>query len=312
LKGVEEVVMMNINKLAFKSIYPLLEDPEVYRVGVIEDRTTIIDCGVEHKGSILSGKYYSEASMGGLGEVGFDIKEGVSFLKVEVELPWIATLCSQLSGIVSKNMLISGPGRALIQDDSICKKLCFSEKSEVGVFTVETSYFPKKTFLRELAKRCSLYPEGLYMLISRPSSITGTIQILARVVEAVMYRLYTLNFNVKEVISALGEVPMPAVLNDDEMALCISNSSIIYGGSVHLWVDSDDDDVNRVLKDLHPSSSKQYGKSFYEIFQESKDICKIDPSIFSPSKIRIDNIKTGSSFEIGELRYDLIERWGKS
>jgi methenyltetrahydromethanopterin cyclohydrolase len=58
--------------------------------------------------------------------------------------------------------------------------------------------------------------------------------------------------------------------------------------------------------------SKAYGKPFIEIFKEAKyDFYKIDPNLFAPAVLAVNNVKTGNTFKSGEINVrNLKESFG--
>ena len=72
-------------------------------------------------------------------------------------------------------------------------------------------------------------------------------QIAARVVETALHKLHELDFDVRRVVAGFGSCPLPPVADDDMAALGRTNDAVLYGGQVHLTVESDDDDALREL-----------------------------------------------------------------
>jgi methenyltetrahydromethanopterin cyclohydrolase len=56
------------------------------------------------------------------------------------------------------------------------------------------------------------------------------------------------------------------------------------------------------VKKAPSKASKDYGKPFMEIFKEANyDFYKIDPNLFAPAVVTINNAKTGNTFEYGKI-----------
>ena len=88
-----------------------------------------------------------------------------------------------------------------------------------------------------------------------------------------------------------------------------TNDAILYGGSIHLYVDVENDEALELAKRLPSSTSPDYGKPFAEIFKEYKhDFYKIDKLLFSPANVIVTTIKTGSTYTEGSLNLDLIDK----
>jgi methenyltetrahydromethanopterin cyclohydrolase len=74
-----------------------------------------------------------------------------------------------------------------------------------------------------------------------------------------------------------------------------------------LQVKGSDADAAALALNLPSSASKDYGKTFAEVFKAvNMDFYKIDPLLFSPAKVTITNVDTGNVFEGGQLNADLI------
>jgi len=56
-------------------------------------------------------------------------------------------------------------------------------------------------------------------------------------------------------------------------------------------------------------SSKSYGKPFIEIFRDADyDFYKIDPFLFAPAVIIVNNLRTGNSFKVGRTNIELLKK----
>ena len=97
-------------------------------------------------------------------------------------------------------------------------------------------------------------------------------------------------------------------------ALGRTNDAVLYGGQVHLTVDSGDDDALRELVERLPASaSSDYGEPFGKVFKDANyDFYAIDPLLFSPAQIRLTSAGSGRSFEAGQVNLEVLERsfWG--
>ena len=81
-----------------------------------------------------------------------------------------------------------------------------------------------------------------------------------------------------------------------------TTDAILYGGTVYLTVDYDDEAKLQTIIDQAPSmASQDYGKRFLQIFREAdKDFYKIDHGLVAPAQIIINNAKTGKTFKAGK------------
>jgi methenyltetrahydromethanopterin cyclohydrolase len=72
-------------------------------------------------------------------------------------------------------------------------------------------------------------------------------------------------------------------------------------------VHCDDAAAADLAANLPSSSSKDYGKTFAQVFKfYNMDFYKIDAMLFSPAKVMVTNLQTGNVFAGGQLNADLI------
>jgi methenyltetrahydromethanopterin cyclohydrolase len=147
------------------------------------------------------------------------------------------------------------------------------------------------------------------LCVASTASLPGTIQVVARSVETAMHKLHELGFDLRTVKRGRGNAPLPPIAADDLTALGWTNDAILYGGSVNLSVDADDDTIARVIERVPSSSSGDFGTPFLDIFQSyDNDFYKIDKLLFSPAKIVIENLRSGKLFEAGEIHHDVLQK----
>ncbi|MDH5494846.1 MAG: methenyltetrahydromethanopterin cyclohydrolase, partial [Candidatus Bathyarchaeota archaeon] len=89
-----------------------------------------------------------------------------------------------------------------------------------------------------------------------------------------------------------------------------TNDAILYGGVAYYALKHKDDDELKALLEKAPSSaSKHYGKPFREIFREANyDFYQIDSSLFAPAMFIVNNIVTGSVFQVGEVNVGVLRK----
>ena len=86
-----------------------------------------------------------------------------------------------------------------------------------------------------------------------------------------------------------------------------TNDAILYGGSVHLSVRGSDEAARSLAQRLPSSTSRDYGRSFADIFQQAGfDFYKIDPALFAPAEVWVSNLDSGQTFHAGALNLDLL------
>jgi methenyltetrahydromethanopterin cyclohydrolase len=62
------------------------------------------------------------------------------------------------------------------------------------------------------------------------------------------------------------------------------------------------------LDQIPSSASRDYGTPFYELFKRYGDFYKIDPMLFSPARVSIQNLRSGRLFSAGRLLPDLLRQ----
>lgn len=248
-------------------------------------RVTLIDAGLDVEGDKETGIKVAEASMAGLGKIEIGDK-----VHVEIkEMPAVATLSSQLAGwcikVGGKHALGSGPARILAKKPTdIINKIGYSEESDKGALILETHAHPDRETCRSILKQTKT--ENLIIAVFREDSITGLINILARVVEVGIFRLSNLNYDVNRISYASGTVPM---IRLSDKIMFKGNDAIIYEGSVELKVDKWDPKLTEKAVSGH---SEVHGRSFEEIFLEAGgDFYEIPPDIFAPAHLKVTDLR---------------------
>ncbi len=119
-----------------------------------------------------------------------------------------------------------------------------------------------------------------------------------------------LGFDPKLVAHACGYAPIAPVHPKFAHAMGRTNDAIVYAGVTYYTTSYDDDEELRKLVEKAPSSaSKSYGRPFVEIFNEAGcDFYKIDPGLFAPAVLIVNNAKTGSTFKAGKVNIDVLKQ----
>ena len=96
---------------------------------------------------------------------------------------------------------------------------------------------------------------------------------------------------------------------DDLVGIGRTNDAILYGGEITLWMRDDDARLAEIGPRIPSSASRDYGEPFAAIFKRAGgDFYKIDPLLFSPAVVTLNNLKTGKSHRFGQLRPDVLAR----
>ena len=151
-----------------------------------------------------------------------------------------------------------------------------------------------------IAEKTDVPASAIDLLVAPTSSQAGNVQVVARSVETAMHKLFELGFDVTRIVSGMGIAPLPPVAADDMAGIGRTNDAILYGASVTLWVNGDDESLAEIGPKVPAMAAQSYGKPFLEIFEEAgRDFYKIDPHLFSPAEIVLQNIDTGRIHRFG-------------
>src|SRR3954451_21958549 len=315
--------MLSLNDRALERADRLAADAEAARVQVttLSNGTRVIDCGAQAAGGFKAGRYFAEVCMAGLGTVAYAplIIEGrwLPALVVTTDRPAVACLAAQYAGWrIDRDgyfAMGSGPGRALIRAEDLYDDLDWDEHASVAVLCLETRDPPPPAVADFVAERAGVPPAALTLLIAPTASVAGSVQIAARVVEDALHKLHELDFDVGRVVAGFGSCPLPPVAADDMAAIGRTNDAMLYGGQVHLTVESEDDPLGGLVGGVPPSASSDYGEPFGKVLKAADfDFYAIDPLLFSPAQIRLTSVGSGRSFEAGRVNLEVLERsfWG--
>lgn len=308
--------MISINQTALKLIEPLWNAPEQYycKKKTLQNGTRLVDCGIEVPGSYEAGKIFSEATTGGMARVEFGLwRDGPVWypgLHVTVQEPAVGCMAAQYAGWAVKVekffAMGSGPARALYRGEELFKKIPYTDSARAAVLTMEGRQMPDEKVTDYIAKKCGIGPDALTILIAPTSSIVGSIQISARIVETCLHKMLEVGFDIGKILHGYGSVPVAPLCSDDLKGIGRTNDCILYGGRVFLTVKCEDQEISDVIEKIPSRSSKDYGRSFYELFMEYKDFYKIDPHLFSPAEVQVNNVKSGNTFKAGGLNPAVI------
>lgn len=306
--------MLSVNEIALDIVEDMLDFEEELRIKSkrLDNGATVIDCGVEVPGSYQAGIMYTEICMGGLADVDIvvDTINGIPFPFVTeyTDHPAIACLGSQKAGWALKVddyfAMGSGPARALaLKPKKTYEQIDYKDDSEYAVIALEANKLPDEKVMEFVAKECDVETEDVYAVVAPTASIVGSVQISGRIVETAIYKMSEIGYDPKLIVSGSGRCPIAPVLENDLKAMGATNDSMMYYGSVFLTVKEYDE----ILKNVPSNTSKDYGKPFYEIFKAANyDFYKIDPNLFAPAQIAVNDLSSGKTYVHGELNAEVI------
>lgn len=311
---------MNLNERARELCLPLIERPSRYRVSVVTDESGahIIDCGVFTPGGLEVGRVLAEVCMAGRGRVDFvpghaDLWPGPS-VAVSTDHPVAACMASQYAGwqIAGEKKFFamgSGPMRAARGREEIFDHIGLRETATHIVGVLEAAKFPPGDVCDHIAGECHVEAEEVTLLVAPTKSIAGSVQIVARTIETALHKMHTLGFKLDRVQSGFGSAPLPPPGADDLASIGRTNDAVLYGGEITLWVKGDDESLRELGPKIPSSASKDYGRPFGEVFKSyNHDFYKIDPLLFSPAVITLNNLDTGHSFHFGTTNPRILKQ----
>jgi len=315
---------LSVNRLAWKLLEKLLENPEFYEVKVEKSKsgTTIVDAGMEAKGGFEAGRLITQICMGGCGKAKIVCKQygelELASIFVYTDHPVIATLGSQYAGWQIREgdyfAIGSGPARALaLKPKEIYKEIEYQDDFDKAIVVLETDKRPPEAVIERFLRDCNVSTENLAVILTPTVSLAGATQVSGRTVETGIHKLRRLGLDVSTILYSWGIAPIPPIHPKFTKAMARTNDAILYGGTAYYSIECDDEEELKKIVEKTPSkASKSCGRPFMEILKEANyDFYKIDPDLFAPAVIVINNATTGNTFQNGEINVKaLIESFG--
>lgn len=305
---------LSVNQMAWKIAQEFIDNPEFYGVNISKSTAgaTIIDAGVNAAGGFQAGLKLTELCMGGAGKAQLGFKNygnlTLPSITVETDHPAIAALGSQFAGWRIKDgdqiAIGSGPVRALaLKPKDVYEEIGYKDQSDKAVLTLEANALPSDALIEKVTGASNVSAANLIVVVAATASIAGLTQVTGRIVEVGIHKLRTCGLSPKAIRYAQGYAPIPPLGKDFEIAMARTNDAILYGGTVYCTVDSDEEAALQIMVEQAPSkNSKDYGKPFLQIFRDAgRDFYKIDPGLFAPAALIINNATTGNSFRAGQI-----------
>ncbi|MBT2971798.1 MAG: methenyltetrahydromethanopterin cyclohydrolase [gamma proteobacterium symbiont of Ctena orbiculata] len=312
----------SINALTAPLVASLIEDAEMLRLGVerLENGCLLVDAGIHTAGSLEAGRRIAEICLGGLGSVSLSGSGPVAGWPLSVHVhtvdPVLACLGSQYAGWSLShreagkkgfNALASGPGRALSLKEPLFKELDYQDRAERTCLVLEVDRLPPLPLCEKIARDCAVDVKELTLILTPTSSLAGTVQIVARVLEVAMHKAHELGFDLHSIRDGIGSAPLPPPAPDLLAAMGRTNDAILFAGQVQLFVSGEDAQARKLASDLPSSASRDYGRPFGEIFKAyDYDFFKIDPMLFSPARVMVSALDSGNSYSAGDLDTALL------
>lgn len=308
-----------LNQRASRLVAGIADQVEDLRIArhSLSGNGTVYDFGIQAKGGLAAGLKLAEVCTAGLATISVVPGElegtGWPHLQVVSDHPVAACLLSQYAGwqiSVEKYFAMgSGPMRAAAGRETVFQKLNYRELPPVAVGVLEGRKLPSDAVFQFLADKTGVPVEQTVLLIAPTASASGNVQVVARVVETALHKLFELGFDITRIESAQGSAPLSPVAKDDLTGIGRTNDAILYGGRVTLWVRGDDASISEIGPRVPANASSAYGRPFLEIFEAAgRDFYKIDPHLFSPAEIVFQNLDTGRVQVFGKVAPEILKQ----
>jgi methenyltetrahydromethanopterin cyclohydrolase len=313
---------LSVNARAAVLVSQLVARADEYRISVGKGELgeTLIDAGAKRLGGVSAGLRLAEICMGGLGEVSLTPDPATPrwpwSVAVRSSNPVTACLASQYAGwrLVHGEgrggyfALGSGPARALARKEALFEEIAYADAATEGILVLEGDRPPPSAIVAKVAEDCGLEPSRMTFIYAPTQSLAGGCQVVARVLEVALHKTHELKFPLERVIDGAGIAPLPPPHPDFVSAMGRTNDAIIYGGTVHLFVEGPASDARSLAEQLPSSASRDYGRPFAEVFRQFKgDFYAIDPMLFSPAQVIVTAVQSGESFRAGRCDAAILD-----
>ena len=312
---------MKLNARSLALVEALVNQADKRRVAVqaIDGGGRFVDCGINVAGGLGAGLDLARICLAGLADVAIvpgDVNgRPVPLVQVMTDHPVVACLGSQYAGwALSEGKYFamgSGPIRAAAPDrEPVLIELNLRDDAADGVVGVlEGRTAPPSAIVAKLAEACGVAPDRVTLLGAPTASLAGGVQVVARSVETALHKLHALGFDLHRIIAGHGSAPLPPVAKNDLAAIGRTNDAILYGGRVTLYATGDDASLAEIAAQVPSSASKDHGEPFAAVFKRyNHDFYAVDPHLFSPAEVSIQNVESGRTHHAGQMMPDVLAR----
>ncbi|HMP80621.1 MAG TPA: methenyltetrahydromethanopterin cyclohydrolase, partial [Pirellulaceae bacterium] len=304
---------LNLNQRALNSLDG--SRPEFSTFKIDEHRlpsgAIVLDFGTRHGGTIGGGLLLARALTADLAQINLSSMAIGSVpywpaIQVNTDWPLLACIASQYAGWHVQQegyfAIGSGPARLLRGREELLTQYQLTERSSRGLVSLETHRLPGDEIMRGMAEECEITADHLVACVARTASLPGSVQIVARSVEAAMHKLHELGFDLRRVHAAVGLAPLPPPASDDLQAIGWTNDSILYGSHVAMWIAGDASEIQHVSGELCSQTSRDFGRPFLDIFEQyDREFYRIDKLLFSPGQVTLFAVDSGETFSAGAI-----------
>ncbi len=313
--------MVSMNKLAADIVQEAINNAEKLKITSTKvGGATIIDMGVKVPGGFEAGVLLSKICMGGLGEISItrmivgDI--ALPAVTVYTDHPIEACMASQLAGWKVKVgdyfAMGSGPARALARKPKkLYEEIGYKEEASEAVLVLETDKLPGEDVVKYVCETTGVNPEDLYIVVAPTNCLAGSVQVSARIVETGIHKLHALGFEITTIKYGHGTAPIAPLHPDPLVMMGRTNDMLLYGGETFYIVDYEDEEkLEKYVSEAPSETSKDYGRSLAEKIAEVgvEFLYKLDPKVFAPAIVEVNNLKTGKTIKRGRLNPEVLSK----
>ena len=277
-----------------------------------------LDAGVKTPGSLNAGLILSRLCLGDQADVRMVDADAGRFatnqaILVYTDDPIRACLGAQYAGWPIETddyfAMGSGPMRLARGREPVLEQLGLSEMPHQVVGVLESEKFPTQSAIEMIAKQCGVDASSVHLAIAPSTSIAGSIQVVARSIETALHKLHELNFDVRTILAGTGHAPLPppAKPGDTIGGIGRTNDAMLYGATVTLWADHEDDAIESIAEQVPSRASDDHGQPFQKIFAKyDHDFYQVDPMLFSPAVVTIHNLRSGRTWTNGAIETEIL------
>jgi methenyltetrahydromethanopterin cyclohydrolase len=320
---------ISLNNSALNLVKAFCREAEKYAISIEKTKSgaTLIDAGIKSEGGFFAGEMITEICLGGYGRANiFPVQYDdivLPSVHVQTDYPALSTLASQFAGWQIRSgefsAIGSGPARALaLKPKKLYEKIGYRDAADTAVLVLETEEKPPEEAICEIAEKCKVSTDNLYLIAFSTTSLAGSTQVSGRIVETGLHKLERLGLDPLTVKHAWGYAPIIPLHPSSGEAMGRTNDAILYGGTASYIVKhEDDEELERIVKAAPSTASKMMQEArrlaernprFLEIYKEAGfDFYKIDPNIFAPAVVVVNNVNTGKTFRAGSLDVEVMK-----
>src|SRR6185312_12031943 len=101
--------------------------------------------------------------------------------------------------------------------------LGYRDRAAAGVLVMEVDREPPPVVIEKVLRDCGLAPTGLTFILTPTTSLAGTTQVVARVLEVALHKAHELGFALANIVEGVATAPLPAPSPDGVIAMGRTN-----------------------------------------------------------------------------------------